>query len=175
MEPLPKFKLWQPLAIMLIVATLILWVLNTLNTGNPLWFLPLQPTFEPSRLVVRNYGETVEIRRGQAGYNVIADALNETFSDFENTALVPLGLSQETLRRYNEEQLVLEAYYAEPIQFNTPIRMQGVNQLLLPIDATHAGNRYVFIGSNGVWRAGVMVVADETPILNAMRTLGYLE
>ena len=175
METLPKFKLWEPLLILIGVAVGILWILNTLNTGNPLWFLPLQPVYEPSRIIVRNYGETVTIIRGEPGYTELSESLNETLSNFNNTALVPIGLSEETLRRYNQEELVVESYYADEIEFNTPVRMDGVKQLLIPVDATHSGNRYVFLGANGEWRVGAMVVEDDTPLKNALRVLGYLD
>ncbi len=175
METLPKIRLWQPVSILIAVALFILWLINALNTNNVLWFLPIQPIYEPSRIVIRNYGETVTIRRGEPGYSELKDALNETFSGFDNTALVPIGLSEETVRRYNEEELVLEAYYADDITFNTSVRMKHIRQLLMPIDATHAGNRYLFIGANGTWNAGAMVVEDDQPIMDAMRLLGYLK
>lgn len=175
MQTLPKIKIWEPLLILIGVGLGILWLINALNTGNALWFLPIQPVYEPSRLIIRNYGETITIRRGEPGYAEIAEALNETLSDFDNTALISIGLSEETMRRYNEEELVLEAYYADDIEFNTPVRMTGIRQLLFPIDATHAGSRYVFIGSNGQWRVGAMVVQDDTPLRDVMRTLGYLQ
>ncbi|KAA3660288.1 MAG: hypothetical protein DWQ04_19840 [Chloroflexi bacterium] len=175
METLPKFKLWEPLLILIGVAAGILWILNTLNTGNPLWFLPIQPTYEPSRIVIRKYGETVTIRRGEPGYKELSEGLNETLSSFNNTALISIGLSEDTLLRYNETELVVESYYADEIEFNTPVRMSGVKQLLIPIDATHAGNGYVFMGANGQWRVGAMVADDDTPLLNALRILGYLQ
>jgi len=175
METQPKIKLWQPVFVLFSVALFILWLINTLNTGNVLWFLPIQPVYEPSRIVIHNYGETVTIKRGEAGYTELKNALDETFTGFTNAALVPIGLSEETMRRYNEEELVLEAYYADDISFNTSVRMNNIRQLLLPIDATHAGNRYLFIGANGKWLAGAMVVEDDQPIMDAMRDLGYLK
>ena len=175
MDTLPKIKQWEPLLILIGVAVGILWILNTLNTGNPLWFLPIQPIYEPSRIVIHNYGETVTIRRGEPGYVELSKGLNETLSSFHNTDLISIGLSEETLQRYNEEELVVETYYADEIEFNTPVRMVGVKQLLIPIDATHAGNGYVFMGANGQWRAGAMAVEDDTPLKNALRILGYLQ
>ncbi|MCP5095037.1 MAG: hypothetical protein GY943_05760 [Chloroflexi bacterium] len=175
MQTLPKFKLWEPLLILIGAAALILWAINTMNTGNALWFLPIQPVYEPSRIIVRNYGETVTIRRGEPGYQELTDALNETFSDFNNTALIDIGLSDETMRRYNEEELVVEAYYADDVKFNTSVRMSNVRQLLVPVDATHAGNGYVFIGTDGVWRVGAMVVESDQTLRDALTTLGYLQ
>lgn len=174
MEPVPKVKIYQPIAILVGVGALIFWLINTFNTGNPLWFLPIQPIFEPSRIIVRQYGTAVTIQRGDPHYAPLTDALNETFSSFANTDLVAIGLSDETLRRYNEEELVIEAYYADDVQFNTSIRMRGVRQLLVPIDGTHADKNYVFFGQSGVWRAGALVVRDSTPIRQALADLGYL-
>ena len=59
METLPKFKLREPLLILVFAFLLIFWTINALNTGNIFWFLPIQPTFQPTRIVVRNYGQTI--------------------------------------------------------------------------------------------------------------------
>ncbi|RMG96773.1 MAG: hypothetical protein D6706_09645 [Chloroflexi bacterium] len=175
MEKMGRPRIREPLIIFLIVAGFFYWSINAFNTGNLLWFLPFQPTYEPSRIVVHNYGTTEILRPGMPEYARLKTALDETFSKFNNTALIDLGLSDETLRRYNEEQLVIEIYYPEFIRFNTPVRMTRVNQLLVPIDATHSGHGYVFLGSNGRWLAGAMVVADDEPLMEAMRELGYLK
>lgn len=175
MEPVPKIKLYQPVMILLGAFVFIFWLINTFNTGNMFWFLPIQPLYEPSRIIVRQYGTAVTIQKGEPDYQPLTDALNETFSSFANTDLVSIGLSDETLRRYNEEELVIESYYADPIQFNTSVRMSGVKQLLIPIDGTHDDKNYVFFGQNGEWRIGAMVVEDSTPIRDALRELGYLD
>jgi hypothetical protein len=174
-DTLPKIKLLEPLLIMIGVVVGILWLINTLNTGNPLWFAPVQPTYEPSRIIVRDYGTAVTVQPGHPHYQPLSEALNAAFADFQNTDLVGIGLSEDTLRRYAEQELVLEVYYPEPIRFNTPVRMRNVNQLLIPIDATHANKNYVFIGSNGRWLAGAMVMANAAPLAETMRRLGYLE
>ena len=175
MEPASKIKLYQPIVILVGVVLFIFWLINVFNTGNVLWFLPIQPIFEPSRIIVRQYGTAVTIRKGDPDYAQLSDALNETLSGFSNTDLVNIGLSDETLRRYNEEELVIETYYADDIQFNTPVRMNGVTQLLIPIDGTHADRNYVFIGQNGEWRVGAMVVRDSTKLREVLETLGFFD
>jgi hypothetical protein len=175
METMPKFKLREPFLILVFVFLLIFWTINALNTGNIFWFLPVQPTFQPARIVVRNYGQTVELQPGAPGFTELSQALTETFTNgFDNTSLVSIGLSDETLRRYAEEELVIESYYGQDITFNTRVRMSGVTQLLIPLDGTHADQRYLFIGGRGDWRAGAMVLTDDSPLRNAMRELGYL-
>lgn len=175
METLPKFKLREPLLILLFVFLFIFWAINALNTGNIFWFLPVQPTFQPTRIVIRNYGQTIDIQPGTPGFTELAQALTETFANgFDNNALVSIGLSDETLRRYAEEELVIESYYGQDISFNTRVRMNGVTQLLIPIDGTHADQRYLFMGGRGDWRVGAMVLTDDSALRTTMRQLGYL-
>lgn len=175
MEPIPKFKLREPLIILALIFLFIFWAINALNTGNAFWFFPVQPAFQPSRIVVRHYGQTVDLQPGSPGFSELALALNDTFaSGFDNNDLVSIGLSEETLRRYAEEELVIESYYGQNISFNTRVRMNNVTQLLIPLDGTHADQRYLFFGGRGQWRIGAMVMSDDSRLRNTMRSLGYL-
>ena len=175
MEPLPKVKLREPLLIFVFAFLFILWLINALNTGNIFWFLPIQPTFQPTRIIVRDYGQTVDLQPGAPGFNELAQALTDTFANgFDNTSSISIGLSDETLRRYAEEELVIESYYGQPISFNTSVRMDNVTQLLIPLDGTHADQRYLFFGGRRGWLAGAMVMSDDAPLRTTMRQLGYL-
>lgn len=175
MDRLPELKLKEPLLILVGAILLVWWALNAFNTGNAFWFLPVQPTYHPSRIIVRNYGTAVILEPGVEGYLELTNALNQSLSGFRNNSLISVGLSDDTLLRYQEEDLVLEIYYPAPIRFNTPIRMNQINQLLIPIDGRHAGAGNVFLGSNGRWLAGVLQMQDSEPLLAAMRQLGYLK
>ncbi len=171
-----NIKIWQPVVTLIAVVLFIIWLLNAFNTGNFLWFLPYQPTYQPTRIVVRNYGKTETLQPGMPGYAELSQALNETFAaGFDSKALVPIGLGDETLRRYNEEELVIEVNYPNKVRFNTPVRMQNVTSLLLPVDATHDDQRYLFMGTNGRWLAGALVMSDDSAIRETMIDLGYLQ
>ncbi len=175
MEPSSKIKLREPLIILVVIVLLIYWAINAANTNNMLWFLPIQPTLQPTRIVVRNYGQTVELFPGSPEFSELSQALNDTFAKgFGNTSLVSIGLSDETLRRYVEDELVIESYYGASISFNTQVRMNNVTQLLIPLDGTHADQRYLFFGGRGEWRVGAMVMSDDSPLRTAMQNLGYL-
>ena len=175
MEPVAKFKLREPLIILVIVFLLIYWAINALNTGNAFWFFPVQPTFQPTRIIVRNQGETIDMQLGSPGFSELAQALNDTFAaGFDNTSLVNIGLSDETLRRYSEEEVVIESYYGQGVSFNTQVRMNNVTQLLIPLDGTHADRKYLFFGGNGDWRVGAMVMTDDGRLRETMQSLGYL-
>jgi hypothetical protein len=153
----------------------IAYLVGALNTGNWLWFLPVQPDYEPTRVLVRDHGQSVEYRPGVDGFIELAAALDLSLADFSNSDLVPLGLSDETLLEYNESAVVVEVYYPQNIRFNTAVRMRNVNQLLIPVEGRHAGNRYVIMGSSGDWLPGALVMADDTSLTEALRGLGHIE
>lgn len=174
-EELRPFRLWQPVLLAILAFIAIWYGVNFLNTGNPMFFIPVQPEYRPTRILVRNYGTTVTVQPGHPHYEALTAALNSSLSDFSNNDAGTLGLSDETLRRYREEELVLEVYYGTNVVFNTNIRMSGVNQLLIPVDATHAGQGNVFMGTNGRWRVGTLRMTDDSALRDTMRDLGYLQ
>lgn len=165
-------SIWQLLLIVFAAVLAIFYGVGFLNTGNALWFLPIQPEFEPRRIVIRGNGEVVRFERGDPEFEQLTTALNAALSDFNNNDLVPIGISQETIDDYTENGLVMEILYPQAIQFNTPVRMRNINQLLIPLEGRHAGNRYVFLGNNGLWLAGAMVMTDDTPLTDTIRVLG---
>jgi hypothetical protein len=165
----------QPLIMVILVVVGVIWLVGALNAGNLVWWLPVQPTFDPSRIVIHAQGETRTLQPAMEGFNQLQEGLAASLSSFSNADLVPVGLSDETLRRYEEQDLVIQVYYPRNIRFNTIARMERVNQLLIPIEGRHAGNRYVFIGYNGRWLAGALVMSDDQPLHDALRELGYLE
>lgn len=163
----------QPLLIFLGAVLFIVYLVGALNTGNWLWVLPIQPDYEPARILIRDQGQVTEYRPGDSGFAELAAALNLAFADFSNLDLIPIGLSDETLQDYNESSLVIEIYYPQDIRFNTIVRMRNVNQLLIPIEGRHAGNRYVFLGADGRWLTGAFVMTNDQPVRDALAALGY--
>ena len=172
---LPKIKLWKPILAFVLFGAVSLWLLNTLTTGNPLWFFPIQPSYAPNRIVIHNFGEEIELRPGDLAFEKIAAGVDQSLSRFSNTALIDVGLGDSTLADYQTKALVVEVYYPSNIRFNLPIRMERVNQLLFPIVGRHQDTKYVFIGYNGEWLVGALQVYSNQPLLDALRELGYLQ
>lgn len=164
-----------PFLIFLIAILLIIWTVGALNTGNWGWFLPLQPTFEPSRILVREMGRTANYRPGDPGFEQLSEAFDQSFADFTNADLVPLGLSKATLEEYQQNATVVEVFYSGNIRFNSMVRMENINHLLIPIKGRHAGKRYLFLGADENWLAGAMVMKNDRPIMEALRALGHIQ
>lgn len=165
----------QPFLMMIIFFGIIVYLIGALNTGNWLWVLPIQPKYEPSRVIVRVNGEITEYRPGIDGFFELKTAFDAAFADFSNLDLVPMGLSEQTLQEYENSSVVVEIQYPQDIRFNTIVRMRDVNRLLIPIEGRHAGNRYMFLGTDVRWLTGALVMADDQPIYDVLRALGHID
>lgn len=165
----------QPFLILIGAFLLIAYLVGALNSGNWLWFSPVQPDYEPSRILVRDRGQNVEYRPGDPGFSELAAALDVVLADFTNADLVPLGLSDVTMQEYQETAVVMEVFYPGSIRFNTPVRMRNLDRLLIPIEGRHAGKGYVFLGNETRWLSGALVMANPEPLMDALRSLGYIQ
>ncbi len=168
-----RTSLKEPLLIFLVIALIIIWGLNAFNTGNPLWFLPIQPQYRPSRVLIHYYGQVIELRPGDEGFDTLDEGLNVTLSDFQSRDLVSIGVGEQTLADYYNKEFVLEAFYGQDVEFNLPIRQTGINTLLFPIDARHAERNYVFIGNNREYRAGALQVVSREALDAALAEIGF--
>jgi hypothetical protein len=174
-QPRPGSNIKAPIIMALIGGVLIIYLIGVFNTGNWLWPLPIQPKYEPSRIVIHDGGQTVDYHPGVAGFVELTAALDASLAGFSNLELIPIGLSEDTLQEYDQSGVVMEVYYPQDIRFNTIARMRNINQLLIPIVGRHADLRYVFLGGDGRWMTGALVMENDQPIREALRELGHVE
>lgn len=153
----------------------IVYLVGLLNTGNVLWFYGSQPQYVPSEVVVLKNGETTTYAPGDPGFDQFTVALDASLSKFSNADLVPIGLSEETLSDYAADGVAIEVYYGQDLEFNLPVRTPNINQLFIPIEGRHAGNSYAFIGSDGKWTMGALVMEQDIELLKVMKLLGYTD
>lgn len=166
--------IWRPILIFLLVGAGLLWAINFLSTGNPLWFSPVQPSYAPDRIVIYSNGEQIELTPGEAAFTQVEAALNTIFSDFRSRALISVGLGPGTVEEYQESGVIVVAFYPEPVQFNLPVRMRDVNTLLVPVVGRHSDKEYVFMGKDEEYLAGALQVTNRRPLDQVLRQLGYL-
>ena len=168
-----KIRIIEPIISLIIFAVAVVYMLNVLNTGNWFWFRSTATNVRPSRIIVIDHGERVVIGPGHSQFNALADAAERSLSKLNNTDLISVGLSEQTLADYNTNSLVLELYFDQPVVFNTIARTGKPTQLLIPIEGRHAGGGYVFRGAQGDWWHGAVRMADSDPIMSALTQFGY--
>jgi hypothetical protein len=166
-------RVLQPFILMVIFIVAVFYFVNVFNTQNWLWFQNSAVNVRPSRILILHDGERIMVQSGHPNYVALADAVERSLSDLNSTALVDIGLSDETLADYAAEGLVLELYFDKPVTFNSMARTGKPTQLLIPIEGRHAGNGLVFLGGNGRWWVGAVRMADPSPLLTALAQLGY--
>ena len=168
-----KIRIIEPFLTFLVVGAAVVYLVNALNSGNWLWFQSRATNVRPSRIVIVDHGERTVLTSGHAHFKELADAASASLSKLNNTDLISIGLSEETLQDYATDALVLELYFDSPVHFNTQARLGEPTQLLIPIEGRHAGGGYVFRGAHGEWWFGAIRMADPTPLYTALQQMGY--
>ncbi len=169
-----KIKVIEPFLILILITVIGVYLLNAFNSGSWLWFQGKAAVLDPpSRIVVVDNGVRTVLQPGTDYYNELSEAAVQALSKFNNTDLVSIGLSDQTLADYAEDSLVVELYFDRPLQFNTLARTGDPTQLLIPIDGRHAAGAYVFRGAQGEWWFGAVRMADPTPLYTVLQQMGY--
>ncbi|KAA3665039.1 MAG: hypothetical protein DWQ04_02650 [Chloroflexi bacterium] len=168
-----KIRIIEPFISLIVFAVALVYMVNVLNTGNWLWFRSTATHVRPSRIIVIDHGERIVMGPGHSQFNALADAVEVSLSKLNNTDLISVGLSEQTLADYNNNSLVLELYFDQPVVFNSIARTGEPTQLLIPIEGRHAGGGYVFRGAQGEWWHGAIRMANPAPLMSALTQLGY--
>lgn len=143
----------------------------SMTSRDPLWFLR---GFEdrPSRIVVYQGGQRMELLRGQAGFDELAEAveasLAQGFARLTNT-----GFSDQTLQNAYTQHLTLEVFWDQPVDLHAWFRTGRTTQMLFPITGPHSDLSIVLLGDGGNYRSGAPALNSLEPIHGALRSLGY--
>ncbi len=168
-----KIRIIEPFVSLIVFAVAVFYMVNVLNTGNWLWFRSTATHIRPSRIIIIDHGERIVVGPGHSQFNALANAAEISLSKLNNTDLISVGLSEQTLADYNNNSLVLELYFDQPVVFNTMARAGEPTQLLIPIEGRHADGGYVFRGAQGTWWHGALRMTNPTPLMSALAQLGY--
>ena len=169
-----KIKVIEPFLTFLVVGLAIFYAINVFNTGNLVWFRNNATLEIPDRIVIYDHGQEIVLLPGHDNFNELANASVNALSKFNNTDLVPIGLSEQTLSDYETKSVVMILHYNRPVQINSIARIGEPTQLLIPIEGRHASGNYVFLGTRGEWLAGALRMADPSPLYLALETMGIV-
>ncbi len=168
-----KIRIIQPFIMLTIFVVAMVYGVNVMNTGNWLYFQSKSAHVRPSRIVIVDHGTQTVITSGHRNFNLLADAAEASLSELNNTDLISIGLSEQTLSDYSNDSLVVELYFDRPVVFSGIARTGEPTQLLIPIDGRHAGGGYVFRGAQGTWWNGAVRMADYSSLMSALGQIGY--
>jgi hypothetical protein len=169
-----KIRVLEPFIGMALFIVAAIYLVNVFNTGNWAWFRGNTVHVRPSRIIIVEYGERTVLNPGHAAFTPLVEAATQSLSELNNSGIVDVGLSEQTLADYANSSLVLELYFDSPVVFNTAARTGKPTQLLIPIEGRHADGGLVFRGTNGEWWYGAVRMADAQPLLQALAQMGYM-
>ena len=169
-----KIRVLEPFIGMAVFIIAAIYLINVFNSGNWFWFQGNTVNVRPSRIVIVDDGQRTVLNPGHAAFTPLVEAVTQSLSELNNSGIVDVGLSQQTLSDYATDSLVLELYFDSPVVFNTAARTGKPTQLLIPINGRHANGGLVFRGDQGEWWYGAVRMADPQPLLAALEQMGYL-
>lgn len=143
------------------------------NTGDALWFAANTEVSQPLRIIIRDQGERIIYQPGDPEFDILSPLVEQSISSLNNSALIEIGLSENTLTDYNNTFTVMEIHYDQPIKFGTTFRTGEPTQLLIPITGRHAGAGLFFRGNADGWFYGALRMGDPMPLYTTLNELGY--
>lgn len=169
-----KIRVLEPFIGLVVFVVAAIYLINVFNTGNWIWFRGNTVNVRPSRIIIVDHGERTTLNPGHPAFTALEEAATESLSQLNNSGIVDIGLSPQTLADYDNDSLVLELYFDSPVVFNTAARTGKPTQLLIPIEGRHANGGLVFRGDKGEWWYGAVRMANPQPLLLALAQMGYL-
>lgn len=169
-----KVRVLEPFIGMALFIVAVIYIINAFNTGNWTWFLGNTVNVTPSRIIIVDHGNRTILNPGHPDFNSLVAAAEQSLSKLNNSGIVDVGLSEQTLEDYATDSLVMELHFDSPVVFNTAARTGKPTQLLIPIDGRHADGGLVFRGDKGDWWYGAVRMADPQPLLSTLEQMGFL-
>jgi hypothetical protein len=131
-------------------------------TGNFLWFLPIFDV-EPMTIIVYRDGEQMTLYPGNPGFDEVTVASNELISNIKAVHRT-FGISDVGLEDLRAEGTAIELFYAEPLDFPTPVNLGGPNQLLIPLSGHYTINPVALRGFEGDYWGAALRLGDLTDL-----------
>jgi hypothetical protein len=144
--------------ILLLVVVLFVYVVPVLLTGNFLWFLPVFDV-EPVSITVYRDGEQLTLYPGDARFDEVTAANNRLISNIKAVHST-FGISDVGLEELYAEGTAVELFYAESLDFPTPVNLGGPNQLLIPLSGHYTINPVALRGFDGEYWGAALRLGD---------------
>ena len=147
------------LVILLLVAGLLIWWVNTLTNGDPLWFVR---SFSAQADWITIYwdGQMATTFPGDPEYTAVMETFAsaaERWTGYEGS----VGMSDESLALLRAEGRFLELHYNEPVLIHTRHLFPEARVFFVPLAGTHANYRRLFSGLADAPRIGVLNLSEE--------------
>jgi hypothetical protein len=157
------------LLILLLTIAALVYFTPVILTGNFLWFIPVFDV-DAEKIIVYRSGEQITLHPGDPGFDEVTAACNELISNIEAVHRT-FGISDSGLEQLRAEGTVVELFYAEPLDFPSPVNLGGANQLLIPLSGHYTENPVAIRGFDGDYWGAALRVGDLEDLEAAVSAL----
>lgn len=160
------------LGIVVVAVIFVFFLVMAIGTRDLLWFWPSFDA-QPDAIIVRCYGETLEVDPESTAFQELVDALSQGLWGMKQWTDLSLSYSTLQLYRYREETLMLEFIYDSPIRIHSHYRFFGnVDTLIVPLIGRHAQTYPIFGMRRGKPSAGSLHLETSDPLLEIVSERG---
>ena len=160
------------LGVVVVAVILVFFLIMALGTQDLLWFWPSFDA-QPDAIIVRCYGDTLEVDPDSAAFQELVEALSQGLWGMKHWTELSLSYSTLQLYRYYEDTFVLEFIYNSPIRIHSHYRFfKNVDTLLIPLVGRHAGTYPIFGLRRGTPLAGSLHLETSDPLLDIVSGRG---
>jgi hypothetical protein len=144
--------------ILLLTIAALVYLTPVMLTGNFLWFIPVFDT-EAERIIVYRGGEQITLYPDDPGFDEVNTACNALISKIE-AVYATFGISDSGLEQLRAQGTAVELFYAEPLDFPSPVNLGGPNQLLFPLSEYYTEDPVAIRGFDGEYWGAALRVGD---------------
>lgn len=143
---------------------------RVLSTGDWLWFSS-QFDARPTRIAIIDRGRRIEIGPTDPRFTPLMTALNESISKgYRNTSV---GFSEQTWQVVDQNGLLVEAQYAQPVALRGGFL--PTDRLLLLVDGKNIHMTQVLFRRDAqTWSSNPVAVNDIEPMRRVLAQQGFL-
>ena len=169
-KPSPAIRLRDLFLIFGAFVLVVIYLVPALNTNDALWFWPWFDA-QPREIVIYYGGEVSTLRPEDADFAPIVQVVNAIVK--KRNAYTTLGLSPETVERYQRQEHAIELRYEHPTRIHTPYRFGPGDAYLIPLTGRHSEYHPIFAGLRGGWLIGALRMPTTEPLIERLQSLGY--
>ncbi len=159
-QPSSFKSLFRAMGITALLVIGVIWVVNTLSNGDPLWFLPYFGA-RADQITIYWDGDVRVLKPGDPGYEAVMTTAAEAIGSWEAYE-GSVALSPETLEELRTKWRIVELHFTEPAVVHTRHIFPPSRTLFLPLTGPHAGYRRLFGALGEVpMRAGALIMNEE--------------
>jgi hypothetical protein len=157
--------------ILLLVIAALVYFTPVIQTGNWLWFIPAFDA-EAEEIIVYREGEQIVLHPDDASFDGVNGACNALISKIKAVHHT-FGISDIGLEQLRAEGTAVELFYAEPLDFPSPVNLGGANQLLIPLSGHYTTNPVAVRGFDGEYWGAALRVGDLGKLQAVVAALGH--